>query len=74
MTATRKNETESGGHALHPDCFMLNYGYDPPLSAGLGQAAGVPDLDLRFPAAEEGATSSTTSPAARSRRRSRVAA
>jgi hypothetical protein len=47
MTAPRPSKTHIGNHALHPETLMLSYGYDPAAVGGRGQAAGVPDLDLR---------------------------
>ena len=48
MPASRYGKDRIGNHMLHPETLMLGYGYDPALSEGRGEAAGVPDLDLRL--------------------------
>ncbi|MEJ0100825.1 MAG: cystathionine gamma-synthase family protein [Pseudomonadota bacterium] len=54
MTAPRPDKTQVGGHALHPDTQMLNYGYDPALSEGAVKPPVFLTSTFVFPTAEEG--------------------
>ncbi|MPS68275.1 MAG: cystathionine gamma-synthase family protein [Novosphingobium sp.] len=54
MTAPRESKTAIGGHKLHPDTLMLNYGYDPSLSEGAVKPPVFLTSTFVFPTAEEG--------------------
>ncbi|MET0569391.1 MAG: cystathionine gamma-synthase family protein [Hyphomicrobiaceae bacterium] len=54
MTIPRESKTEVGGHALHPETLMLNYGYDPALSEGAVKPPVFLTSTFVFPTAEEG--------------------
>ncbi|HEX7855510.1 MAG TPA: cystathionine gamma-synthase family protein [Sphingobium sp.] len=54
MTAPRENKLSIGGHKLHPETQMLNYGYDPALSEGAVKPPVFLTSTFVFPTAEEG--------------------
>ncbi|MET0241613.1 MAG: cystathionine gamma-synthase family protein [Sphingobium sp.] len=54
MTAPRQYKTSIGGHPLHPDTQMLNYGYDPALSEGAVKPPVFLTSTFVFATAEEG--------------------
>lgn len=54
MNAPREYKTAIGGHELHPETLMLNYGYDPLLSEGAVKPPVFLTSTFVFPTAEEG--------------------
>ncbi|MES2301772.1 MAG: cystathionine gamma-synthase family protein [Pseudomonadota bacterium] len=54
MSAPRESKTTIGGHDLHPETLMLNFGYDPLLSEGAVKPPVFLTSTFVFPTAEEG--------------------